>query len=165
MNYLSKYGWTSFQQEFMLSANAGLLPGRVISIKGYKYYLITDKGELETELSGKLLFESEVENLPKVGDWALYIDYETTGYIVEVMPRQNALSRKNPGRKVTRQVLAANVDYGVIVQGLDRDFNLMRLDRYILQITACGIAPAVILNKADLVDDTEIRKRRFAPEA
>jgi ribosome biogenesis GTPase / thiamine phosphate phosphatase len=155
MNYLSKYGWTSLQQEFISSSRTELLPGRVISIKGYKYYLITNKGELETELSGKLLFESDGENLPKVGDWTLFIDYETTGYIVEVMPRLNSLSRKSPGKKVTRQVLAANIDCGVIVQGLDRDFNLMRLDRYIVQIIACGIKPAVILNKADLVEDPE----------
>lgn len=153
MNSLLQYGWnSSLDQQYHL-LKTDLLPGRIISIQGYKYHLITSRGELETELSGKLLFESETENLPKVGDWVLFIDYTTTGYIVEVFPRMNALSRKAPGRKTEKQILAANIDMALVVQGLDRDFNLMRLDRYITQIIACGIEPVVILNKSDLVSD------------
>jgi ribosome biogenesis GTPase / thiamine phosphate phosphatase len=156
MNILIQYGWSNLRQEHFGTLKSGLLPGRVLSIRGYKYELITLKGDLETELSGKMLFESEGENLPKVGDWVQYIDYDTTGYIVAVLPRMNALSRKNPGRKTERQILAANVDYGIVVQGLDRDFNLMKLDRYLMQISSCGIRPIVILNKADLVENPDI---------
>jgi ribosome biogenesis GTPase len=130
----------------------------VISIKGFKYFLITEKGEMEAELSGKLLYGSEPENLPKVGDWVFYMDYESMGYIIEMFPRMNALSRKNPGNKIERQVLATNVDHALIVQGLDRNYNLMRLERYRVQIMTCGINPIVILNKADLVENPEQQK-------
>ncbi len=79
------------------------------------------------------------------------MDYDTLGYIIEVLPRTNELSRKSPGTKTQKQVLAANVDFALVVQGLDRDFNVMRLDRYLVQLVACRIKPIVVLNKADLV--------------
>lgn len=127
----------------------------MISVKGFKYYLITENGELETELSGKLLFGADSESLPKIGDWVCYLDYGQTGYIITVLPRTNSLSRKNPGNKTEKQVLGVNIDYALIVQGLDRDFNPMRLERYLAQVTACGIKALVILNKADLVNNLD----------
>jgi ribosome biogenesis GTPase len=161
MTTLKNYGWSNFQNDYYNTLKkTELSPGRVTSIRGFKYYLITEKGELETELSGKLMYGSEPENLPKVGDWVFYMDYESMGYIIEMFPRMNALSRKNPGNKVQRQVLATNIDHALIVQGLDRDFNLMRLDRYRVQITACGINPIVILNKADLSENHEQQKAK-----
>ena len=150
---LEDYGWNIFhQQNYSSPQNRRTTNiGRVISIKGFKYWLITENGELETELSGKLLFGSESEDLPKVGDWVSYLDYGEIGYILNVCPRMNSLSRRNPGNKTEKQILGTNIDYALIVQGLDRDFNLMRLERYLTQVTACGITPLVILNKADLV--------------
>ena len=154
MTRLENYGWNSFhQQSYIVNKKPGHTIGRVISIKGFKYFLITDNGELETELSGKLLFGSDSENLPKVGDWVSYLDYGEIGYIGDVLPRTNFLSRRNPGNKTERQILGTNIDFALIVQGLDRDFNLMRLERYLTQVTSCGIVPIVILNKADLVTD------------
>lgn len=153
MIFLTHYGWNSFhQQHYTAYQNQDQSVGRVISVKGFKYILITENGELETELSGKLLFGSDPENLPKVGDWVCYLDYGQIGYIISVLPRMNLLSRKTPGNKTEKQILGTNIDYALIVQGLDRDFNIMRLERYIVQITACGITPIVILNKADLVE-------------
>jgi ribosome biogenesis GTPase len=115
---------------------------------------------MEAELSGKLLFGTEPEMLPHVGDWVYFLKYDTQGYIVEVFPRHNALSRKNPGTRTERQVLAANIDCAMVVQGLDRDFNLMRLDRYIVQLLACEIKPVIVLNKADLTGDREDFRRQ-----
>jgi ribosome biogenesis GTPase len=92
-----------------------------------------------------------LKDLPKVGDWVSYLDYGEIGYILSVLPRMNSLSRRNPGNKTEKQILGTNIDYALIVQGLDRDFNLMRLERYLTQVTACGVTPLVILNKADLV--------------
>lgn len=159
MTSLTQYGWNNFHQEYYSNSRSELSAGRVISIQGFKYILITEKGELETELSGKLLYGNDTENLPKLGDWVFFLDYGEMGYIADVFPRMNSLSRKSPGVKIERQVLAANVDYALIVQGLDRDFNIMRLERYIVQIIACGIKPVALLNKADLVGDlNEYRK-------
>ena len=67
----------------------------------------------------------------------------------------NQLSRKTPGAKTEKQILGANIDFALIVQGLDRDFNPRRLDRYLAQVAECGIKALVILNKADLAQDPE----------
>jgi ribosome biogenesis GTPase len=163
MTSLALYGWNHFHaQYFSRTEKKDLIPGRVLSIKGFKYFLGTVNGELETELSGKLLYTTSTEDLPKVGDWVLFTAYDTIGYIIEVMPRINALSRKNPGTKTEKQILAANIDRALIVQGLDRDFNIMRLERYLVQLAACNIPATVILNKVDLVQDPEFYKAEVA---
>lgn len=108
---------------------------------------------MKAELSGKLLYSHEPEQLPKVGDWVQYLDYEHMGYIISCWPRVNELARKQPGTATARQVLATNIDTALVVQGLDRDFNLMRLERYLAQLAACGVPAVVVLNKADLVEE------------
>jgi ribosome biogenesis GTPase len=154
MTSLKDFGWNDFHQHnYNRSTDHGELLGRVVSVQGFKHHLATEKGEVEAELAGRLLYGAEAEDLPKVGDWVCYLDYGTSGYIIERLPRQNTLSRKTAGKKNDRQVLGTNIDVAVIVQGLDRDFNVMRLDRYITQVVACGIVPLVVLNKIDLVPD------------
>lgn len=151
MTSLHHYGRSNFFQPEQIQSD--LLTGRITSIQGFKHYVITVRGELEAELSGKLLHATSVEELPKLGDWVTLKDYDTIGYIIDVLPRRNELSRKTPGAKMERQILATNVDYALIVQGLDRDFNIMRLERYLVQLAACNIKPIVVLNKVDLVND------------
>lgn len=156
MTTLIQYGWNSFHAEqYNYHSKERLSPGRVISVKGFRYLLMTEQGELEAEVSGKLLHGNAGEDIPKVGDWVLFADFDTIGYVTDVLPRTNALSRREAGTESTIQVLASNIDAALIVQGLDRDFNVMRLERYIVQIIACGITPVIILNKADLVDNPE----------
>jgi ribosome biogenesis GTPase / thiamine phosphate phosphatase len=159
MNTLKQFGWNDFfSQHKTMNGNKDFVTGRVISVQGFKYHLMLESGETEAELSGKLLFGTDHEFLPKVGDWVFCLKYDTMGYITEVYPRINRLARKNPGNTSEKQILAANIDYALIVQGLDRDFNLMRLDRYLVQIIANGISPIIVLNKADLVSDREAYK-------
>jgi ribosome biogenesis GTPase len=153
MTILNNYGWTAFHAE-NAAEQQELSIGRVTSIKGFKYDLISENGEIETELSGRLLYGTSTEDLPKVGDWVLYMEYPGMGYIIDILPRKNELSRKAAGLKFEKQVLATNVDFALIVQGLDSDFNIMRLERYIVQIVACDIVPIILLNKSDLVSDT-----------
>jgi ribosome biogenesis GTPase / thiamine phosphate phosphatase len=154
MSLLVKFGFNShFNNLFAPFKLKGLQAGRVISVKGFKYLLISENGELDCELSGGLLNSKEQWELPKVGDWVVFVPIEGAGYIVDVLQRLNQLTRKLPGKGIVKQVLVANVDYAFIVQGLDQDFNLMRLQRYLHQVYENNINPIVILNKADLVAD------------
>lgn len=153
MNNLNLFGWDKYQLKMNISTDPSFEIGRVISIKGFKYEIITLKGDLDAELSGKLMYNSADEELPKVGDWVYYLDYDTSGYIMQVLPRTNEVSRKRPGTKIEKQVLATNVDHALIVQGLDRDFNLRRLERYLVQMRSCAVDAIVVLNKSDLVED------------
>lgn len=156
MTTLIQYGWNEFHAEhYNHYPKDRLLPGRVISVKGFRYLLMTEKGELEAEVSGKLLYGNLAEDIPKVGDWVLFADFDSIGYITDVLPRMNALVRREAGSESAIQVLACNVDTALVVQGMDRDYNPMRLNRYLAQIVACGIRPVIILNKADLVDNPE----------
>lgn len=148
---LTEFGWSpDFQPEKMPD---DLIIGRIISILGFKYYVITSNGEKEAELSGRLMHGASHDELPKLGDWVTLKEYDTMGYIIEVLPRRNELSRKTPGAKTEKQIIATHIDGALIVQGLDRDFNIMRLERYLVQLTACNINPIVLLNKVDLVED------------
>ena len=162
MDLLESYGWNAYFSSHHNKINSDFQIGRVISLQGFRYHLITGSGEIESELSGKMLYGTDPEQLPQVGDWVYFLRYDVQGYIMEVFPRNNALSRKSPGNVTERQILAANIDYALVVQGLDRDFNLMRLDRYLVQILACGIQPVVILNKADLADDLQFYHKEVA---
>ena len=156
MNTLIQFGWSEIHQQYLNAyPEKALRPGRVISIRGFRYEIITENGLLDTELSGKLMYANSPDDFPKVGDWVTFMDYGSLGYIIDVLPRMNFLARKNPGEKTESQILAANIDVAIVVQGLDRDFNLMRTERYMVQIQWCGIRPLVVLNKADLVDDPE----------
>ena len=156
MKTIEYYGWNNhFEKYITTNKKNDFEVGRVISIKGFIYTLITNMGETESELSGKLLFGTEPENLPKIGDWVHFTRYGSIGYIIEALPRINELSRRAAGPKAEKQVLAANIDYTVVVQALDRDFNLMRMERYLVQIAACNIKPIIVLNKTDLTDDPD----------
>jgi len=87
--------------------------------------------------------------LPVTGDWVL-VD---NGEITEICTRQNKLSRKKAGRESVEQILAANVDVAFLVTGLDGDFNIRRLERYLILAKHSGVTPVVVLNKRDLCDD------------
>jgi ribosome biogenesis GTPase len=155
MTPLDQYGWLRYSHACTsIEIPQDLTLGRIASIKGFKYYTWTEQGELECDLSGRLLYLPPPDH-PKIGDWVTLMVYDTTGYIIGVLPRYNALSRRNPGTTAERQLLAANVDAALVVQGLDRDFNIMRLERYLVQLAACNVPALVVLNKADLVDDTQ----------
>lgn len=156
MSLLHQYGWNLyFEQFYTANQEQGLEAGRVTAIHGHQYVLMSQKGALEAELSGSLLNGKDAWELPKVGDWVVFTAYDKLGYIIEVLPRHNELARKQPGRSMEKQVLAANVDFAFILQGVDRDFNLMRLQRYLHQVNKSKIKPIIILNKKDLVEQPE----------
>ena len=156
MSLLTQYGWNShFEHHYTSYINQNLEAGRVTAINGFNHTIITTSGISEVMLAGTLMNGKETWELPKVGDWVVFKAYYDQSIIIEVLPRQNELSRKLPGRSSQKQVIAANIDTALILQGLDRDFNLQRLQRYLQQVFQCGIQPIIILNKQDLVSDPE----------
>ena len=127
---------------------------RVASAHRGIYVLWTESGnganECRGTLSGALLDAPAVER-PATGDW-VRIERET-GRIREVLPRKTCLIRKKAGRAFEEQVIAANVDVMFIVMALDGDFNVRRLERYLVMAEESGATPVVVLNKSDLCDD------------
>jgi len=89
-----------------------------------------------------------------VGDWVVL---EADGKVQSVLERTSLFRRKAAGHRVAHQVIAANVDVAFVVCGLDRDFNLNRIERYLSLIHESGAEPVVVLTKADECGETEER--------
>lgn len=149
-----------FQQNSL--ATESLRPARIISVMRERYIIKNETTETTAELSGKLRYNAESAlELPTVGDWVLvdFFDDNTFAVIHQVLPRKSVLKRKTPGKEIGFQALAANIDTALIMQSLDRDFNLARLERYLVMVHTAGIAPAVLLSKSDLVTAAEIKQK------
>lgn len=132
--------------------------GRVSQEHRDRYTVISEEGELDCELIGSLRFGAENRSdLPAVGDWiAAQIYDEGKAIIHKVLPRKSSLTRKANKKRQEEQFIATNVDFGVIVQSLNRDFNLNRIERYFSICHASKIEPIVVLTKTDLIDPTEL---------
>ena len=125
-------------------------PARVIADFGTKLIISDGENESTSQISGRLEYESSKNELPKVGDWVVTEYFSDTTMIHSVLPRNNELVRRSAGAAVEKQLLATNVYDAIIVQGLDNDFNLQRLRRYLFQIRQSNIRPIIVLNKKDL---------------
>jgi ribosome biogenesis GTPase len=143
----------------------GYGPARLIRViarhKKYLQAVAGDGRELNCYLAGKLQFQQQTDaELPVVGDWCgierEFID-ETAmpaAVIAETLPRRSKISRLAAGRETEEQVLAANIDYCFIVTSANRDFNIKRLQRYVLIARQGNVEPVIILSKLDVCEDS-----------
>lgn len=160
MPTLQDLGWNAQRETaFAEFRKQGLLPARVAVEHKHRYVLLWEQGELSGEVTGRLLYvAASSAELPRVGDWVAVAVFDNElGIIHAVLPRSSKFSRQAAGRKTEEQVIAANIDRVFIVQSLDQNFNLRRLERYLLMIYEGGALPGVILNKADLCPDPAAR--------
>jgi ribosome biogenesis GTPase len=135
---------------------------RITAVNRDNYLVRNENIEVPAELLGRFRFSVESgEDLPTVGDWVLltYLNSNTFAIINNVLPRKTALKRKAAGRKVDYQMIAANIDVALIVQSCDSDFNLRRLERYLIAVCEGNIEPVVLLSKSDLLSQEELDKR------
>jgi ribosome biogenesis GTPase len=156
---LRALGWDESRQSESAAAGPELVPARVAVEHREMYLVLTAGGERTAEVSGRFLFEAaSPADFPKVGDWVAAADFpeEAKAIIHAVLPRRTCLSRRAAGRRTEEQVLAANIDTIFLVQGLDLDFNVRRLERQMVTARASGAEPVVVLNKADLVPNPEV---------
>ena len=154
---LESLGWnTSFADAFRPFEQDGLAPARVAVQHRSEYVVYTQHGELRAELTGRLRRD---EDQPAVGDWvavALRLD-EGRATIHAVLPRHSAFTRKVAWAETKPQVVAANVDIVFVVCGLDANYNVRRIERYLTLAWESGAQPIVLLTKADLCDEVEAR--------
>jgi ribosome biogenesis GTPase len=132
---------------------------RVVSVHKDSYTVTKGGEEIFAELSGNLLYRTEsVWDLPTTGDWvyADFFDDDTHAIIYGVFPRKTLLQRKTAGKTVDFQLIAANIDVAFIIQSLNENFNLRRLERYLVMVNESGIEPIILLSKCDLIAKEEI---------
>jgi ribosome biogenesis GTPase len=144
------------------AALAGRKIARVVAVHRDSYMLGRGDGDCFAELEGKLRYgASSPVDLPAVGDWviAAYYDDDRHAIIHQVLSRKSLLRRKTPGKKIDFQLIAANVDTAFIVQSLDGNFNIRRLERYLVMVREANISPVVLLSKSDLCGPSQIEER------
>lgn len=158
---LIPYGWNdSFQADFLPFQLQGYLPGRVIAEHRQYLIVITPQGENIAVVSGTLRYRAQSRaDYPAVGDWVVLSPFQPgeRSKVQAVLPRQTRISRKSAGDEISEQIIGANIDTLFIVSSLNQDFNMRRLERYLVLAQNSGSQTVVVMNKADLCDDIPAR--------
>jgi len=158
---LQQFGWSdALQQQFTVHAAEGLIPARVIVQQRGLYEIVTEIGELSATLAGKLAHDAEDGALPVTGDWVAVLARpgEGSATIRHVLPRSTTFTRRASGPGAARaQVVAVNVDVALLAASLNADLNTRRIERYLATAWESGARPVVVLTKADMCADAEVR--------
>ena len=147
-----------FQQQFERMQSEGKVVGRVSLEHKRSYRVVTEQGEWLASVSGTFAFNAHSRtDFPAVGDFVLVekMPGEERAVIHQLFERQSKFVRKMAGREVEEQIVAANVDYVLLAMSLNADFNIRRLERYIIAAWDSGATPVIVLTKADVCDDVE----------
>ncbi|WP_282134978.1 ribosome small subunit-dependent GTPase A [Seonamhaeicola maritimus] len=158
---LEDIGYNNQLEEFRKEQNLDSFGiGRVILEHRDRYIVRTELSELECEPIGNLRFTvTDKSELPSVGDWVAISEYdEGKALIHAVFPRKSVLERKAVGKLGQTQIIATNIDVGLIIQSVNRDFSVNRLERYLTICNASKIDPIIILSKIDLIKESELEE-------
>ncbi|WP_338044841.1 ribosome small subunit-dependent GTPase A [Paenibacillus lignilyticus] len=167
-NHLQDYGWNEHWEHTFASvsgnssagANVSLEPARVIAQFTNRYRIMTSAGECAAEVSGKFQFQAASRSeFPAVGDWVAVqsLPGEQRAIIHGILPRRSAMIRRAAGSVPEEQVIGTNIDTLFIVNALNGDYNVRKIERYLIAAWESGATPVVLLTKADLCTDTERR--------
>jgi ribosome biogenesis GTPase len=150
---LHDLGWSDqLESEFEPHAAAGCVPGRVAVEHRGGYVVYAENGEQRAEVAPKLRSRAKGRaDFPAVGDWVAL----GGGFVHAVLPRRTKFSRKIAWSEVDEQVVAANVDVVFLVTAFGHDFNVRRLERYLVMAWESGAEPVILITKSDLADDVE----------
>lgn len=134
--------------------------GRVIAEHKERYIVKTEQGEFEAEITGNLRFTSRSrEDFPAVGDWVALSIFDSDFSIIHgILPRYSVISRQAVGKFGEIQIIGTNIDYAFLVQAVDRDFNINRLERYLTICYSSKVKPIIVLTKTDLIDEQKIKE-------
>ena len=146
---LSEYGYTAGRPL------SGAVPARVTAVFRERCAVVCPNGETFARLKSAVYYDGSAD-YPTVGDFvALHYNPSGDSLITATLPRRSFFSRRDPTPGRGEQAVAANFDYVFLMQSLNRDFNLRRLERGLTLAYQSGAAPVVVLTKADLADDLE----------
>lgn len=154
---INDYGWNKyFEQQWKERCGINMFPGRVVADYGQMLRVVTNHGELT---ANRPLVKNEIGIQIAVGDWAaLEPEGDGTVSIRFVLDRKTKFSRAAAGFEVKEQIVAANADIVFLIQSMNRDFNMRRLERYLIAAWESGATPVVVLTKADCCNDVEVKK-------
>lgn len=154
---LKELGWNEFHENHYNDIKTPeTFPARVAKAQREKYLLYSAFGQLKAEIKGKIRFEAlSMADFPVVGDWvAAQMRPEGNAAVIKsILPRKSKFSRKVAGPITDEQVLVSNIDTAFLVNGLDGDYNLRRIERYLALAWESSANPVILLNKTDSCSD------------
>lgn len=156
---LEDIGYNQELEKFRIENGlTGFETGRVVAEHKERYIVKTTSGEVEAEITGNLRFSAKSrEDFPAVGDWVALTVYDADFAVIHhVLPRFSVIKRQAVGHFGDVQIIAANIDFAFLVQAVDRDFNLNRLERYLTICHASGVSPVIVLTKTDLISEQQV---------
>ena len=129
--------------------------GRVISEHKERYVVKTAEDEYDAEIIGNLRFSAQKRSdFPAVGDWVAISEYDEEKVLIHsVFPRKTIIERQAVGKQGKKQIIATNIDFAFIVQAVDSDFNINRIERYLTICNTSNVKPTIVLNKIDLINE------------
>lgn len=157
MYNLATYGWSqTLAAQKQASPFNEYAHGRVVVTHKTCYEVVSERGIYTCELTGNMRYGRTTEEHPCTGDWVIvqHLD-EAHGLIMDLLPRNKTLYRLKSGSVSEKQPLAAHVDKAFIVQSVDSNFNVRRLERFLLQTAEAAIEPVLVFTKTDLPFDKE----------
>lgn len=159
-----KESFESYRKELELES---FDTGRVIAEHKERYMVKTPAGEFEAEITGNMRYTATSrEDFPAVGDWVALTAFNTENAIIhKILPRFSMISRQAVGQSGEIQIIATNIDYAFIVQAVDRDYNINRLERYLTICNASRVRPIFVLTKIDLIDEARMVEIKESIEA
>lgn len=158
---LEDFGYTDIHEKFRKENHLNdFETGRVITEHKERYIVKTVNGEYEAEITGNMRFTAKSrEDFPAVGDWVALLTYDSTLAIIhKILPRFSTIKRQAIGHFGEVQIIATNVDYAFLVQAVDRDYNINRLERYLTICNSSKVKPIIVLSKIDLIDESKVNE-------
>lgn len=132
--------------------------GRITQEHRERYVVSTGDNEYDAEITGNLRFSANSRaDFPSVGDWVTMTIYDSDLAIIhKVLPRKSVLERQAVGKFGEKQIISANIDVAFIMQSIDNNFNINRLERYLTICYSAKIEPVLVISKIDLSTEDEI---------
>lgn len=158
---LIELGWNDAFERGMQCDTADSV-ARVVAVDRDQWVLVSGAGHFRAKLAGSYLHHHHLsQEMPCVGDWVCVQKQpeDDFGIIHALLERRTFLRRKSAGGTIDYQMIAANVDYVFIVQSCQFDFNLNRLERYLVMVREGGAEPYILLTKTDLVEPAVLEKQ------
>lgn len=160
---LAALGWSPwFAEQLRARGEAESSVARVAAVDREQLLLLDDTGAFRARLAGRLVHaSSSPADLPCVGDWVVVerSPDDSAGRVRELLTRRTSLRRRAAGEAIELQMIAANVDVVLVVQSCHYDFNLNRLERYLVMIREGGAIPWVLLTKTDRVEPEAVEEQ------
>ena len=133
--------------------------GRVTQEHRERFVVSDGENEYEAEITGNLRFSANSRaNFPAVGDWVTMTIYDSDQAIIhKILPRKSVLERQAVGKFGEIQIISTNIDVAFIIQAINNNFSINRLERYLTICYSANIEPVLVISKIDLSTEKEIQ--------